>query len=234
MNKRDAMLPLLQVVPYFADLDAAILRTIAARCRPKVIPAGQLAFAEGDPCLDLCILESGRVKFYRVNAEGREQILKVFERPGDTFCIASAFSTGRYIVSVAAATETRLCLLDLDTLNRLVREHPSMGLKLVTTAGEHLAHLVDLAEDLALKTATERLAKHLHELALADGAAKGKDIRLSRDRLPEEELASLLGTVRVNISRSLTNLVLAGAIDVDRGSIRIRDLGVLRRISEGK
>ena len=234
MNTRDAVLPLLKTVPYFADLDAAVLRTIAERCRPKVIAAGRLVFTEGDPCLDLCILESGRVRFYRVSAEGREQVLKVFDRPGDTFCIASAFSTGRHIVSIAAATETRLRLLDLDTLNRLVREHPSMGLKLIATAGEHLAHLVDLAEDLALKTATERLAKHLHELAVAEGAARGEDIRLSRDRLPEEELASLLGTVRVNISRSLTNLVRAGAIDVDRGSIRIRDLAVLRRISEGK
>lgn len=234
MNTRDAVLPLLKTVPYFADLDPAVLNSIAVRCRPKVIPAGQLVFMKGDPCLDLCILESGRVKFYRVNAEGREQVLKVFDCPGDTFCIASAFSTGRHIVSARAAPETRLRLLDMDTVNRLVREHPSMGLKLVTTAGEHMAHLVDLAEDLALKTATERLAKYLHELAVAEGATKGEEIRLSRDRLPEEELASMLGTVRVHVSRSLTNLVRAGAIDVDRGFIRIRDLALLRRISEGK
>lgn len=234
MNTHDVGLSLLQAVPYFADLNPEILRTIAELCRPKVMAAGQLVFTEGDPCLDLCILESGRVKFYRVNAEGREQVLKVFDRPGDTFCIASAFGTRRHIVNIAAATETRLHLLDLDTLNGLVREHPSMGLKLVTTAGEHLAHLVNLVDDLALKTATERLAKHLHERALAEGTASGEDIRLSRDRLPEEELASLLGTVRVNISRSLTNLIRAGAIDVDRGSIRIRDWATLRRISEGK
>lgn len=187
---------------------------------------------EGDPCLDLCILESGRVEFYRVSVKGREQVLKVFDRPGDTFCIASAFTTGRHIVSVRTATETRFGLLDMDTVNRLVREHPSMGLKLVTTAGEHMAHLVNLAEDLALKTATERLAKYLHQLAMAEGEAKA-DIVLSRDRLPEEELASILGTVRVHISRSLSNLARAGAIEVDRGFIRIRDLALLRRISEG-
>jgi CRP/FNR family transcriptional regulator len=226
------MFVLLKKVPYFADLDPAVLETIAVRCRSKLIPAGQLVFMEGDPCLDLCILESGRVEFYRVSVKGREQVLKVFDRPGDTFCIASAFTTGRHIVSVRTATETRLGLLDMDTVNRLVREHPSMGLKLVTTAGEHMAHLVNLAEDLALKTATERLAKYLHQLATAEGEAKA-DIVLSRDRLPEEELASILGTVRVHISRSLSNLARAGAIEVDRGFIRIRDLALLRRISEG-
>ena len=234
MNTGDAVLPILKTVPYFAELDPAVLQTIAVRCRSKLIPAGQHVFMEGDPCLDLCILESGRVKFYRANAAGREQVLRVFDCAGDTFCICSAFSTGWHIVSARAATETRLRLLDIDTVNRLVREHPPVGLKLLTIAGQHMAHLVGLAGDLALKTATARLAKYLHELAVAEGAARGAEIRISRDRLPEEELASLLGTVRVHVSRSLTNLVRAGAIDVERGFIRIRDLSVLGRISQGK
>ena len=189
---------------------------------------------EGDLCRHLYILESGRVKFFRTSAEGREQILKVFDRPGDTFCIPSAFCTGRHIVSARAVTETRLCLLDLDMVNRLAQAHPSMALKLVATAGEHMTHLVSLAEGLSLKSATARLAKYLCELAVAEGAESGKEIRLSRDRLPEEELASLLGTVRVHISRSLVNLVQAGAIDLTRAFVRVRDLKVLKKISEGK
>jgi CRP/FNR family transcriptional regulator len=224
----------LAAIPYFAELDPAVLEAIAARCRPKLLSAGQTVFMEGEPCVDLRILESGRVKFYRVNAEGREQVLKVFAAAGDTFCIASAFTTGRHIVSAKAATETRLQLLDMETVHRLVREHPSMGLKLMATAGEHLTHLVDLAEDLALKTATARLAKHLFEAAVAQRAAAGGEIRLSRERFPEEELASIVGTVRVHISRSLASLARAGAIEIDREFIRIRDLAMLQRISEGK
>ena len=68
-----------------------------------------------------------------------------------------------------------------------------------------MAHLVNLAEDLALKTATERLAKHLYQLGVAAGGVKAEEVLLSRDRLPEEELASILGTVRVHISRSLAS-----------------------------
>jgi CRP/FNR family cyclic AMP-dependent transcriptional regulator len=233
MVKLDAVLALLRSVPYLAGLDAAALKTVASRCRAKSLSAGEIVFTEGDPCLDLRILEAGRVKFYRVNAEGREQILRMFDRPGDTFCIASAFSSGKHIVSARAATQTRLHLLDMSTVNGLVREHPSMGLELMTMAGRHMAHLVDLAEDLALKTATARLAKHLHELAVAEGAGKGDEIRLSRDRLRQEELASILGVVRVHVSRILTELARAGAIDVDREFVRICDLAVLRRIAEG-
>ncbi|MFY9269642.1 MAG: Crp/Fnr family transcriptional regulator [Candidatus Manganitrophaceae bacterium] len=234
MNTDEKTLSLLKSVSSFADLAPNVRATLADHCQSKCFRAGQFVFMEGDLCQHLYILESGRVKFFRTSAEGREQILKVFDRPGDTFCIPSAFCTGRHIVSASALTETRLRLLDLDTLNRVAKENPSIALKLVATAGEHMTHLVALAEDLSLRSATARLAKYLCGLAVAEGAESGKEIRLSRDRLPEEELASLLGTVRVHISRSLVNLVQAGAIDLTRAFVRVRDLTLLKRISEGK
>src|SRR5512145_2682297 len=92
MSTRDAIISLMAASPQFADLDPTVLRTIAARCRLNVFLIGQMVFMEVDPYRNHCILESGRVKFFRMNTEGREQILKVFERPGDMFCIASAFS----------------------------------------------------------------------------------------------------------------------------------------------
>lgn len=234
MNTGDTLVPFLKTIPYFAGLDSHSLETMAGRCQSKSFRAGQFVFMEGDLCQHLFILESGRVKFYRTSAEGREQILKVFDRLGDTFCIPSAFRAGRHIVSAKAVTETRLRLLDVDMVNRLAEDHPSVALKLVTTASEHMTHLVGLAEDLSLKTVPARLAKYLYELAVAEGAEDGKETRISRDRLPEEELASMLGTVRVHISRSLMNLVRAGAIDLIRGFIRIRDVKILKQISEGK
>jgi CRP-like cAMP-binding protein len=234
MTTRDTIFSLLAASSQFADLDPMALRTVAAGCRSKIFPAGQMVFMEGDPCRSLYILESGRVNFFRTNAEGREQILKVFERQGDMFCIASAFNTRIHIVSAKAVTETRLHLLDMNAVNRLAQEHPSVGLKIVSTAGEQMTHLVALADDLSLKTATARLAKYLYEVAVAEGAGKSVKVRVSRNRLRAEELASMLGTVRVHISRSLASLAGAGAIELDRRFIRIRDLAILRRFFEGK
>jgi CRP-like cAMP-binding protein len=97
-----------------------------------------------------------------------------------------------------------------------------------------MTHLVALADDLSLKTATGRLAKYLYELAVVEGAERGAKVRVSPDRLRAEELALLLGTVRVQISRSLKSLTDAGAIDLDRRFIRIRDLAILRRFFEGQ
>jgi CRP-like cAMP-binding protein len=234
MEKRSAILSLMTAYSPFAELEQTALRTVTGRSRPKTYATGQSVFAEGEPCRDLFVLETGRVKFFRMSTEGREQILKIFERPGDLFCIASAFSTGTHIVNATAMEETRLHLLDMDAINSVAREYPALGMKMVRMAGTHLAHLVELADDLALKSATARLAKHLYELAIGTGPAKTTNMEISRDRLRGEELASLLGTVRVHISRSLTSLVEAGAIEMDRHFIRIRDLARLQRFFESK
>jgi len=92
--------------------------------------------------------------------------------------------------------------------------------------------LVALAEALSLKTATSRLAKFLCELARTEGARKGTEIQLRRDRHSVEELASMVGTVRGHISRSLKNMVRAGAIRLDRKVIRIPDLDILEQFSQ--
>jgi CRP-like cAMP-binding protein len=222
---------LLRSVGIFADLDAFMLDEVARDTRSRTCAAGAAVFSEGERCRHLHILASGRVKFSRINADGREQVLRVFERAGDLFCLASAFgSAGAHIVTGTAAAPSELLLLDLDLLRDLAGRHPSVGLKLMGAAGEHLRHLVDLAGDLALKSATSRLAKHL--LVAAESAAGSAGARLRRQNFRQDELAAALGTVRVNVSRGLANLARAGAITLERDVIVIKDLNILRRMAE--
>ncbi|MBI1894888.1 MAG: Crp/Fnr family transcriptional regulator, partial [Candidatus Rokubacteria bacterium] len=233
MDTDERTLELLKAAPCFKDLAPAVRGTIAARCRPLSLERDQLVFMEGEPCRSLYILESGKVKCYRANAEGREQVLEVLDRPGDTFCITSAFKTGKHIVTATAMTATRLRVLDLDTVKHLAQEHSSLALSLVATAGDQMKSLVTLAEDLSLKTATARLAKFLYEMALAEGERAGKETLVRRDCLREEEIASLLGIVRVHVSRSLKRLASTGAIALSREVVRIPDLTALKRLFEG-
>ncbi|MFQ5960583.1 MAG: Crp/Fnr family transcriptional regulator [Candidatus Methylomirabilales bacterium] len=219
-------------VPYFADVNATTLAAVAARCRLKSLQPKELVFMEGAQCQYLHILVKGFVNCYRASAEGREQIVTVFDRPGDTFCIPSAFTTGRNILTARTQAETRLCLIDRETFVDLARRHPPMALKLVAAASDETKKVIDLAESLSLKTVKVRLANLLYDRAMAEGV-RGKAIRLTRDRLREEDIAAMVGTVRVHISRSLQSLARAGTIMLDRGVIRIPDLAALERVVEG-
>jgi CRP-like cAMP-binding protein len=227
MDTRSSALRFLTTVPCFRDADAATLERIAAHGRHMSVRAARSLFTEGDPCRHLYILVTGRVKCYRTSAEGREQILRVFERPGDVFCTTSAFSTGSHIVSAEAMTEASLYAIDVDTMKRVALAQPAVALALVTSAGDQMGSLVGLADDLSLKTATARVAKLLCERARAQGGRPGEEVRLPRDGLRVEQIAALVGAVRVHVSRSLKALARMGAITLDRKTIRISDMKVL-------
>ena len=211
----------------FAGVEAGSMRMIASRCRPRSRQPGESLFLEGDPCHDLYILVAGRVKCFRANPEGREQILKVFERPGDIFCATSAFSTGSHIVTAEAMSAVTLYVIDVETIKRVALEQPAVAMALVTATGDQMRSLVVLADDLSLKTATTRVAKLLWERARAEGGRDGRKVRLRRAGLREDEIAALVGTVRVHVSRSLRALATVGAITLDRDTICINDLKTL-------
>lgn len=162
----------------FAGVNAATIKTIASRCRPTSRRPGESLFLEGDPCRDLYILVAGRVKCYRASLAGREQILKVFDRPGDIFCTTSAFSTGAHIVTAEAMSDVTLYVVDAEAMKRVALEEPALALALVTAAGDQMRSLVSLADDLSLKTATTRVAKLLWERARAEGGRHGQEVRL--------------------------------------------------------
>lgn len=233
MKKHEVSIQPPNTVPHPAGMEPAVQVMIAAGCQTKRLRRGQTVFMEGEPCQHVYILGSGRVKCSRSNADGREQIVKVFDRPGDIFCIPSAFDTGRHIVTAMAVTDTWLHLMDIEAAKRFVEANPSMLLGLLASAGSQMKSLAELAGDLTLKTATARLAKVLYERATEESVRFGQTIRLRRESLSMEELASLTGTVRVHVSRGLNALASAGAIGLSREVISIADLELLKLMSEG-
>src|SRR6266704_3995109 len=84
MEHRDVPTGALESTPVFRDLSPATRAALAAGSRPREVGRNAPVFDEGDTCRWVYVLESGRVSCHRANADGREQILRVFERPGDT------------------------------------------------------------------------------------------------------------------------------------------------------
>jgi CRP-like cAMP-binding protein len=119
--------------------------------------------------------------------------------------------------------DVSLYAIEVATMKRVALEQPAVALALVTAAGDQMRSLVSLADDLSLKTATTRVAKLLWERARAQGGCKGREILLHRASLREDDIADMVGTVRVHVSRSLKALATMGAITLDRDSIRIKD-----------
>jgi len=232
-SRTDGGARFLAALPCFQDLSLPSLAAVARRARWRSFAPRQVVFLEGEPCRTLHVLEEGRVECYRASADGREQIVTMFERPGDTFCIPSAFATGQNLVTARVLVPTRLCVIERETFVDAARQNPPMALRLVQAVSQDAKRIMDLAEGLALFTARVRVARFLYERALAEGVRSERGVELARERLREDEVASRVGTVRVHVSRSLRSLAQAGTIVLDRALIRIPDLARLERLAHG-
>ena len=84
MNHRE----LLKKIPLFAGLADADINLLQDLGRIRDYPRGDLLFSEGEQAEGFFIVLAGKVKVYKLSAEGKERILHIVH-PGGTFAEAA-------------------------------------------------------------------------------------------------------------------------------------------------
>jgi CRP-like cAMP-binding protein len=201
---------------YLSGLDVAILAYLAQNTRLISYDAEEMIVREGQKCPGLCIIQSGRVKIYKNSPSGREMIINVIE-DGDSFNEVPVFDKLETPVNVGAVIDTQVWLIDTGALHKVIAEHPEAAQKIIMNLSQNLRMLVGKVAELSFFNVTARLARLLRQLSSKQLSGN------SSDRLTQDDLASRIGTVREVVARSLKELEKNGAIDVERGKIKILD-----------
>lgn len=225
MNARPAA-ALLASAPYFAELDPQTLDAVAREAIRRDLAADGLLFLEGEPCAGLWIVAEGRLKGVRSSPSGREQTLSVF-RPGDVFNAVGVFTGAPNPITVIALEPSILWLVPRDAVRRLMDRHPDLTHSVVRHLSERVLALVDLVEDLSLRTVEMRLARVLLEQA-------SDEVLHRRPWATQAEMAARLGTVTFVLNRALRAFEEEGLISVKRRKIEILDPEGLRIRAECK
>lgn len=195
-------LALLQQLPYFRGLRPEEVELLERQAYRRSLAAGEMILLEGEPAEGLYMVSRGRVRTFRSTPEGREQVLFVLGL-GDTFNDGPAFDGGVNLASAQAlSSDTTIYLLTTSLMTHLMAVNPSVAVAVVGVLVGRVRRLAGLAEDLSLRTTTQRVAK----LLLEDSTASNTIL------LNTQEIASRIGTVREVVSRSLRHLERAGAI----------------------
>jgi CRP-like cAMP-binding protein len=217
--------PILARVPIFAELTPPQLAFVTQRIVVKQYAAGELVFAEGDPCAGLYIIERGHVRIFKSSSGGREQVLSI-DGPGSSVAELPVFDGGNYPASCSAVEEATLLLLRKQDFHALCLAHPEVALKVLRVVGTRLRRLVGIIEELSFTTVRRRLASYLFRLARQEGkrTADGIEITLPANN---QELAAQIGTVRELVSRNLSRLQHEGILTVDARSVVVRNLAAL-------
>lgn len=187
--------------------------------------AGEIIMMEGELPAGLFIVASGLVKISRLSRDGREYIMRLVP-PGETFNEVGVLDGSPNPATATAQTETALWRIDRDDLKRIAMRYPDLAWALAEQVAGMARHLVDLVEDLAMRTVKGRVARLLLD------EAESSDAGIVPRLLTQEEMASQLGTVREMVGRALRSLAAAGVIEFDRHRIVILDPERLAREAE--
>jgi CRP/FNR family transcriptional regulator len=223
---------LLHAVPLFAELAEPALAQLAERCVTRTFTAGHVLFTTGEECRGLYIVQTGRVRIYRTDPTGREQVLHI-EGPGRTVAELPLFDGGTYPASAVTIEDCSLVFLPRPAFEFLYRTHPDIAQAVIRALGRRLRHLVHLTETLAFRDVAARLAMLLVGYAERAGITTPGGIEIELDRT-QEELAHEIGTARESVSRAVKQLKRNGLIEpLGKNRVLIPDVARLRALLPG-
>ena len=212
--------PALLSAPLFAGLEpeavAGFLKT--ARCRLDSFPRGAILLSQGDSVTAAGLLLSGKIKAYRLNRQGEENLQSVLG-PGSTFGdILMATDNGKSPVTVECTEDARVLFVPFDSI--------------MAASGDFGNQLrINLLHELSARYwALSRKVRYLSERSLRGrialfllDAAKDQGGLTFTLPMTREAMASLLGVNRSALSRELSRMEKDGLLAVYRGSFRLLD-----------
>lgn len=208
------------------------LRQIAAALTTERWPERHRIAGPQDTAQRFWVILHGHVKVVRSNSDGRELTLWLLG-PGDGFDCASLLDGRPHAVSAWTAGPVTTVSAPLPRFRRWLELHPPMRLAVHRYVAGKLRELSELASELALHDTCTRLARLLLHHAEPNPARRHARLDPLND-LSQEELASLIGTVRVVVSRSLAQLRREGILADRDGRMRVASLKRLLLRAEGR
>lgn len=211
-------------VPIFASLTHEESMEIIEIASSRIFEKGAWVYRAGDEGGTLFILHTGLVKLFRLNASGKEQVLRLVG-PGSFFGELSLFSSLPLTDNAQALETTTMCVLQGEQLKALMAKYPSIAFKVLDELSRRLEQAENRIEDISLGSVTKRVAGAL--LAFAEDRA---EIKLP---MTKGDLASQLGMTQETLSRKLAALQEEGLIVLQgHRKILIQDKSELLAISQ--
>jgi CRP/FNR family transcriptional regulator, dissimilatory nitrate respiration regulator len=183
---------------------------------------GQVVFGQGEAASSLYIVESGLLKVSRLSPGGRELTLYL-SGPRQLVAGVTAFAESSFYSSgCMAQTDSVVLVLPADALRQLTYRSPALAQAALSYFARRHAELLSRLEELLYTDLNTRLAEHLLRQVPPDGYY---------DLPTNSELAALLNTVPELVSRKLGEFYRQGFIGLQKRSVRILDVGALRRLA---
>jgi len=220
------ILDVISTSPLFNGLPDDQLEAIKNIAIEKQINKGEIVVSEGDEGRGFFVIAEGRVKVFKVSAEGKEQILHIFG-PGQPFGEVPVFAGQRFPANAQAIEKARVLFLPRAAMVDLITANPSLALNMLAEMSRKLRLFALQIENLSLKEMPARLASYLIHLADEQGQEEVLTLKISKG-----QLASILGTIPETLSRIFAKLSGNELIRVEGKKITLLDRNGLEDLAE--
>ena len=208
----------------FRGLPSATIKQISALSIRRSYRSGAIVFSQADPGDALYGVVTGKVRISASSPNGHEMFLNIMV-PGDTFG-EIALLDGRHRTATASATaSSELIIIARDHFLELLKREPKLVNHVVQLLCERIRWTSGLAEESALLSVPERLARRLLGLGTLYGHETPKGVEVS---ISQEEVAHFLGLSRQSVNQYLQHWKARGWLTLGRGKIVIVDERALR------
>jgi len=205
----------LKAVPFFSQLDDKELEAVRALAAEKHYPKNAVVLTEGEIGDSLYMIQSGKVKVFIGDENGREIILKILG-PGAFFGEMSMIDKQPRSASVRTIEASTFLVLTHNAFERCIEQAPRMATVVMRCLAERVREADRKIGTLALMDVYGRVASTLLELAVySDGKL------MVGEKLSQQDLANMVGASREMVNRILKDLTDRGFISIESKEITI-------------
>lgn len=208
-------------------LSAEEYAQLTGRCQELRCRKGEILFREGTLPSGIFLLRSGKVKKYKVDQDGREQIIYV-AGSGELIGYHAVLAEERYADSSAAMEEVRVAFIPQQDFLVALSRSPLFSQRLLKAMSHEFTVLANSISVIAQRSSPERLAIALIVLRekCKQDHPEDRHVALTISRA---DLANMAGIAEENVIRLLKQFRNEGILENSGRKLFIKDIGLLIR-----
>ncbi|PAV29212.1 Crp/Fnr family transcriptional regulator [Virgibacillus profundi] len=213
---------LLQRFAIFKDLTDFEMEPIIELAKNRLYRHGAHIFMQGDPLTNVYFIHQGKIKIYKTDFHGKEQIVNVLQ-PGDMFPHQGFFRKDNYPAHAEVLEDAVLIYIPIHLFENFLITHPEICIKLFRVLGDIIVDLQGRLEEKILHNTYEQIIMLLLRLSRSYGKETTDNQVRILTQFTNRELANMIGSSRETVSRTLTQLKKKKLVSQDKAGFIVLD-----------
>jgi CRP/FNR family transcriptional regulator, cyclic AMP receptor protein len=212
--KHDQIKNVLSNFMLFRDLNESEINKIVEISLSRTWKKNSYIFLQAEPLENVYFIEEGKVKIYKSDINGREQIVTIAKK-GEMFPHVGFFRKGSYPANAEVLEKATLVVVPIAKFENVLIENPELCIKVFKVLGEKIVDLQNRLEEQILNNTYEQIIKLLIRLGEKHGTQNADGTVSIKNEFTNKDLANMIGTTRETVSRTLTKMRKEELIEMD-------------------